>query len=219
MIGCAPKSSTVTAASSSQVSVTTLNGPGGEVKLGDTLKQAKKAFPPPVDARAFDAPMSFGVISKEGWAWSDEAKSEGFEVATKGGKIVALGRVSGKPGNEPGDSIAKLGKPTHQADGKTAAAYSWESGSDARFLLTMKEQLTLMPFSVLLVIGAKEDLKLLNYRSDEPGTFVKQLDAAADQLSSPEPKKVSDARKEPSGTEAKSFYFGAGNSIGTRAPK
>ncbi len=48
-------------------------------------------------------------------------------------------------------------------------------------------------------IGEKDDLKMLNYRADDPENFVKQLDAASAQMNSPEMKKAfEDAKKKAS---------------------
>jgi hypothetical protein len=175
-------------------------GPGGEVGLGDSLDLAKKAFPAAKGAQMFDAPMSFGLVSKEGWAWASEAENKAFEVATKEGKIIALADTSATPiDGVLKQTTDRIGEPTRKAEGTTGSMYVWEWGENARFLLLIKQPLAMMPFTKLDIIGKKDDLKMLNYRADDPENFVKQLDAASAQMNSPEMKKAfEDAKKKAS---------------------
>src|SRR5216110_1851652 len=70
-------------------------GPAGGVSIGDTLDAAKKAFPAPADAMVFNSAMNFAIVTKEGWAWASEAGKEGFEAASKDGKIIAMAITGG----------------------------------------------------------------------------------------------------------------------------
>jgi len=45
------------------------------------------------------------------------------------------------------------------------------------------------------LIGKKSDMNLLNYRADDPDTYVKQMDSAAAQANSPEMKKAFEEAK------------------------
>jgi hypothetical protein len=174
--------------------VTSLVGPSGTVSLGDSVDQAKKAFPAPKDAKAIDGPMSFGTIAKEGWAWSIEAKSEAFEVGTKDGKVVAMGRIDGSR-DVLEKSVARIGEPTRRADGKAMSVYVWEAGDDVRFVMDVKKPLGMMPQGAMVMVGKASDLKLMNFQPDDPGRVVKQVDQAMEQMNSPEFKKaVEDAK-------------------------
>jgi hypothetical protein len=166
-------------------------GPGGSVTIGDTLDQAKNAFPLPKGAQTFDSSMSFAIVTKEGWSWASEAERSSFEAGTKSGKIVALGVSSGAPMEGALKEITdQIGEPARKAEGKTASAYVWESGENARFLVLVRDPLPLMPFTRLDLIGRKDDLKLLNYRAEDPASFVAQLDAATEQMKSGEAKEA-----------------------------
>lgn len=179
--------------------VTSLVGPSGTVRLGDPVEQAKKAFPAPKDAKAFDAPMSFGSIAKEGWAWSIEAKAEAFEVGTKDGKIVAIGRIDKSP-DVLEKSLAQIGEPTRRADGKAMSVYVWDAGDDVRFVMDVKMELPMMPQGAMVMIGKEEDLKRMNFQPDDPGRVVTEVDKAVAQMNSPEYKKaIADAKLQAQG--------------------
>jgi hypothetical protein len=161
-----------------------LTGPGGTIAIGDALEDAKKAFPAPKDAEVFDTAMSFTILGVEGWTWG-QGMGTGFEAGIKDGKVVALAhtQLDGPAGDEAiaGHKDA-LGEPTRMADGKTATMMVWEDGSNARFFIVFKGGNPLFGAGSLTIIGDKEQLKLLNYRSDDPETFVKQMDGTAEQL-------------------------------------
>jgi hypothetical protein len=162
-----------------------LEGPGGIVTLGDSLDIAKKAFPAPEKAQIMPRAMNFAIVTNDGWSWMKIEEERGFEAAAKDGKVIGLVLTSIKPDpEEPAKTIAKIGQPTRKAEGKTAKLYVWESGDHARFWMTAKTGL--IDLGSITMIGAKEDMKLLNYRADDPGTFVKQMDAASEQVKSSE---------------------------------
>ena len=77
-------------------------------------------------------------------------------------------------------TIQKVGKPTAQADGKTASMFTWDAKLNGRFLLESKVGLMGGGPSVMAIIGDQEDLKVFNYRVDEPHLTVKQLDMGAE---------------------------------------
>ncbi|MBX3118357.1 MAG: hypothetical protein KF784_04770 [Fimbriimonadaceae bacterium] len=153
------------------------------MSIGDDLSAAQKAFPAPTDAKEFDSSLSFAMIAPEGWAWMDEANEVSFEAASKDGKIVGLVVTKRKKSDgEPGSFLSKTGEPTRKAEGKTAQMYVWESGDNARFWVTASGGSGIFDIGSMTIIGNKEDLKLLNYRSDDPENFVKQLDLVAEQM-------------------------------------
>lgn len=197
IVGCASKSTTQpTTEEKKTASVTSLNGPGGRIDLGASLSDAKSAFPAPKGAQIFDTSMSFAILKTDGWSWASENPGSGFEAALRNGKAVAFGRIGAESAGEPQGTISDIGEPTRKFEGKTASAYVWESGPNARFLILVKKPLPMMPFGSMTLIGNKEDLKLLNYRADDPATFVRQMDAAQDQMNSPEMKKIFEQAKE-----------------------
>jgi hypothetical protein len=161
-----------------------LEGPGGTVAIGGTLDEAKKAFPAPKDAEVFDTAMSFTIFGVDGWTWG-QGMGTGFEAGLKDGKIVALAltRLDGPVGdNAIMEQRESLGEPTKMADGKTASMLVWEDGPNARFFIVFKGGNPLFGAGSVTLIGDKEQLKLLNYRADDPETFVKQMDSTVDQL-------------------------------------
>ncbi|MGV3617312.1 MAG: hypothetical protein ACO1SV_18450 [Fimbriimonas sp.] len=174
--------------------VTTLEGPSGKVSLGDSVEQAKKAFPAPKEAKTFDNPMSFGTIAKEGWAWSIDAKAEAFEVGTQDGKIVAMGRIDGSK-DVLEKSVPKIGEPTRRVDGKAMSVYVWDAGENVRFVMDVKKSMGMMPQGAMVMIGKAADLKRMNFQPDDPGLVVKQVDQAMEQMNSPEYKKAIEEAK------------------------
>jgi hypothetical protein len=178
-----------------------LDGPGGVVGLGDDFESAKKAFPAPKDAQVFETSLSFAIIAPKGWAWMVATAGNGFEAAEKGGKVAALSRtLMSVDKSEPAKTIAKIGEPTRKAEGKTAKMYVWERGDQVRFWFNSSGGL--LGSMTVTLIGTKEDLKLLNYRADDPETFVRQLDMAVDQAKSLEPvfKEAKEKAKKKAGT-------------------
>lgn len=157
-----------------------LTGPGGQVKLGDTVEAAKKAFPPPAGSQQFESSMSYQILTPQGWTWVQEKEKHGFEAATKDGKIVALGRTNSKGSDEPAKTIKELGEPTRKAESPNGGMYAWEAGDNVRILVKMGPKVIMLGGGALTLIGRKEDLKLLNYDSNDPQSFVKQLDAMSD---------------------------------------
>ena len=74
--------------------VTRLEGPGGSVGLGDTLQQAKKAYPAPNGAHVLGT-ANFAIFSREGWSWATENPPKAFEVSLKNGKVVGIALTVG----------------------------------------------------------------------------------------------------------------------------
>ncbi|HTQ08683.1 MAG TPA: hypothetical protein VMI31_01290 [Fimbriimonadaceae bacterium] len=176
---------TETSASPLTSSALVLIGPGGKVAIGDAIDQAKKAFPPPKDAQVYDRSMSFAILGKSGWAWSSVDNMNGFEAAYADGKIVALATTGVKSG-EPAASIKAIGQPTKKASGKICSMDVWDAGDDARIIVRMTASNPVLPASTITLIGAKSDLNMLNYRADDPGVFVKQMDSADAVANSPD---------------------------------
>lgn len=167
-----------------------LSGPGGTVAIGDALEDAKKAFPAPKDAEVFEKSEFFSALGADGWTWG-HGMGTGFEAGIKEGKIIALAytRLDGPVGGGAvSEQRSSLGEPTRMADGKTATMMVWEDGSNARFFVVFKGGNPFFGAGSLTVIGDKEQLKLLNYRHDDPDTFVKQMDGTVDQLKEQEKK-------------------------------
>jgi len=165
---------------------TVVKGPGGRVGIGDSLAQAKKAFPPIAGAQTSDTSMSFAIMGQQGWGWASEKQKQAFEVATKAGKVVAIGVTGGDATGEPAKTVALLGEPTRKAEGKAASVYVWEKGENARFWIRIGKEVPVFAVPSMTIIGRKEDLKLLNFQAEDPGAFVKQIDATVTQLNSPE---------------------------------
>ncbi|HVL38834.1 MAG TPA: hypothetical protein VM328_05530, partial [Fimbriimonadaceae bacterium] len=67
--------------------VLALTGPGGIVRLGDPMEQAKKAFPIPKGAEQDDGPAVFGDSS---YSWSHPQTSESFGANGRSGKVAFL---------------------------------------------------------------------------------------------------------------------------------
>ncbi len=185
LTGCSsePETSDVTADSKASFSpeVLQLVGPGGTIGIGGTLEEAKKAFPAPPKAMVIPASASFAILGTQGWTWGREDNKEGFEVAIRDGKAVAMARALGKGHKEPADTIKALGHPDRKAIGKNGAMYVWDSGDDSRIVVTMGPKFFLLPNGAMTMIGNKNDLKLLSYDRDDPKTFVTMLDAMGDQ--------------------------------------
>lgn len=161
--------------------VLSLQGPGGAVALGDDLAAAKKAFPPPKGAQVFNNSLSFAILAVDGWAWAEEKTGIAFEAALKDGKIIALGLTNlgaAQPSSAVDDQKSAVGDPTRLAESDNAAMLVWESGENARFFIVFKAAVPMLGQGAMTLIGPKEQLKLLNYRHDDPESFVKQIDAA-----------------------------------------
>lgn len=173
------KQATTTPAKQSSELVLKMDGPGGTVGIGDDVAIAKKAFPAPKGAQVYDNSMSYTIITPSGWCWSSD--NDSFEVATKDGKIIAIGLIHNAPqAGEPAKTITKLGEPTRKAEGNRAKVYVWENGENARFWITVSGGG--MDVGSIELIGNKEDLKLLNYHAEDPQLFVRQLDGIAETL-------------------------------------
>ncbi|MFN8138702.1 MAG: hypothetical protein U0R49_02770 [Fimbriimonadales bacterium] len=169
--------------------VLTLKGPGGSVSISDDLDSAKRAFPPAKGAMTLDSPTSFRIFCEKGWAWSAKDDSQSFEAAVRNGKIIAMATMNQNTtigDQQLKDAIADLGEPTRKAESKNAALYVWESGTNARFFLRIRAQWLLGAPGDGWMIGPVEDLKMLNFRADDPAIFVRQLDAGIEQIKSGE---------------------------------
>lgn len=188
--GCATQSGKpAVAAKAGAKEIQSLQGPGGGIAIGETLDQAKKAFPPPKDARIFEQSLSFAIFGGDGWAWSHD-DMEAFEVALKDGKIIALARTTKMDATEPGKTIAALGEPDRKAESENGAMYVWDAGDNVRFWIAMKFKGGVIPPGQISVVGGKKDLQLLNYRHDDPSAFVAQLDSVAKQMNDPKLKQA-----------------------------
>jgi hypothetical protein len=198
LCGCGSKSDGVATARSSvpASSVTAVIGPGGSVDIGQTVDAAQKAFPPPKGATIFEQSMSFAILGKQGWGWGSEDGKEAFEVAIDSGKIVAIALTGGAKSEEPDATLKQIGEPTRQATGKRAEMYVWEAADNARFWIHMKGSALVLGNVMMTLIGEKEQLKVMNYRYDDPETFVKQVDLSAEAAGSKDMKKIfEDAKK------------------------
>ena len=130
--------------------VLSMEGPGGRVSLGDTLAQAKKAFPARKGATIggallFRDPFSHdnGSVRRDGWSWETMKPRETFEVNLLEGKIAAIVHTIGMTNEKSRKNliektIQKLGKPTSQIKGQTADIYAWAMEPNARILIGYK---------------------------------------------------------------------------------
>lgn len=158
-----------------QQGVLYISGPGGTVQLGDTLEQAKRAFPPPAGAQVHETTFSLHLISRRGWAW-ESGMEKSFEVA-----LDEDGKVAGLAVTEQGDSDELLrrasrlhGEPHQQAKGKAASMYSWLRGPNA--LVVLHIDAPGLPTSRIQVLGNSSKLELIGYPVDRPQDFVRQAD-------------------------------------------
>jgi len=164
-----------------------LSGLGGSVAIGDSLASAKKAFPIPKGAQEMKTAMNFAILQRPGWAWMEEKTNQAFEVNLKNGKVAGIAQTFGVVdaairARVVSEILRWLPKPVNMAVGKSASAYSWVSGANARFLVVMNGGMFGSGPIVMQVIGAKEELKLLNYRTDDVATLVKQLDLGSEAM-------------------------------------
>ena len=130
----------------------------------------------------------------------DEKTNEAFEVNLKDGKVVGIARTTAVADKKKrlrmvAALMTRLPAPTSKAVGKSASAYGWRSGKDARFLMVLDNGLMGSPPMVMQLIGNQDDLKLLNYRVDDVVTTVKQLDMASEAMKSAPGLKKGRARK------------------------
>lgn len=159
-------------------SALSLVGPGGVVAIGDPIDEAKKAFPAPKGVQPDDAPLALSFLYSTGWSWTGP-DGESFEAATKDGKIVMLahGKENMMDSSKELDAQHRhAGKETRKAENRAALLAVWDRGEYARFLLVIKESLPLMGQGGGTMIGRVDDLKLLNFRADDPESFVKALE-------------------------------------------
>ena len=166
--------------SDANTAVLSIEGPGGTVALGDSLEQAKIAFPPPEEAILFDNSLSFAIFGVDGWAWADESGNTAFEVGLEGDKIIAIARteLTGPVSEQAIEAQRSAhGSPTAEAVSENAAMLIWASGDNARFFIVMINEIPFFGAGEMTVIGPKEKLKLLNYHYDQPNLFVDQIDA------------------------------------------
>ncbi len=186
--GCSPKPNKAEpAAPASQVATKlSITGPKGKLSLGDSLDQAKKAFPPPAGAEVFDTSLSFAIAGQKGWAWQNKEGTQAFEVMLRDGKVAAVS-VTRQGDYGPLVTLAELewGPPTNRSKGKNAMAESWISGDLARMAVT--SNLPGVGKVGYLLLGCKSDLKLLMHNPDDPGAFVKQMDMAGSMAKALEP--------------------------------
>jgi hypothetical protein len=166
--------------------VLALDGPGGSVRIGDTLEQAKKAFPPPQGAHILGA-TNFAVFSREGWTWATDKPEQAFEVSLKAGKIVGITQTVGEADEQARkrrmeQTVQKVGPPSAAAEGKTIAVNAWDVKPNARFTITMNQGLFGSGPLVMTVIGDQSELKMLNYRVDDVATLVKQMEIGAEAM-------------------------------------
>ncbi len=148
------------------------------VKLGDSLDAVKKAAPAPKDAQVFDTSLSFAIFGVDGWAWSSN-ENESFEVALEKGKVIAIAHTMMRQEGAPpvDDMKVDIGPPTQTASKPTATMSVWDFGDNARIAISFSGK-GLFGTGSITMIGPKKKLKLLNYDTDDPETFVTQYDSA-----------------------------------------
>lgn len=159
-------------------SALSLVGPGGVVAIGDPIEAAKEAFPAPKGVKPQEAPLALAFLYSTGWSWT-APDGESFEAATKDGKIVMLAHGREKMLDSSKEMHAQhqhAGKETRMAENRAALLAIWDRGEYARFLLVIKQALPLMGQGGGTMIGRVDDLKLLNFRADDPESFVKALE-------------------------------------------
>ena len=162
-------------------------GPGGSVAIGNNLASAKRAFPVDKGAQETNTGMNFAILQRPGWGWSTEKTNRAFEVSLRDGKIVGIAHTIEVPDkvkrtNMMTGILQKHPVPAGKSIGKSASAYSWVSGKNARFLIVMDAGMFGSGPILLELIGAKEDLKLLNYHADDVATLVKQIDMGTEAM-------------------------------------
>lgn len=82
-------------------------------------------------------------------------------------------------GNAEERELNAVGPPTRKAENAQAAVWVWEKGEHARFFVNMRQDIPVFGKGNLTIIGAKADLKMMNYHAEDPETFAKQLSVAA----------------------------------------
>lgn len=196
LAGCNGQEAPTPPSAESQLSSSTMpfavEGPGGIVRIGDSLADAKRAFPPPPRAHVFAKGMSFAITQRPGWSWGTETPDgggEAFEVSLKDGKVagIAITQSSGDKAQlhkRVTETLRKLPPALNESRGRTASAWSWKSGRDARIIIALETGLMSSGPMLMILIGDQDDIKLLNYRADDVATTVRQIDLGAEAMRS-----------------------------------
>jgi hypothetical protein len=129
--------------------------------------------------------MNFAFFQREGWSWMTQKPVQAFEVSLKDGKIVGIAYTVSEPDSRKRTELFEkaarsLPAPTGKASGKTATAYGWTAGTNARFRIRMDGGV--FGTVVMDVIGSAQELKMMNYRVDDLTTLVQQIDLGAKAL-------------------------------------
>jgi hypothetical protein len=116
----------------------TLAGEGGELALGDTLEDAKKAFPMPKGA----SPVPDPELSRGEKHWGWEADDEVFDAYEQDGRLDWFSHSSKLRSASERDAfvaaeIEAFGKPNDRAAGKLAEAMVWELDDGLRVLIRL----------------------------------------------------------------------------------
>jgi hypothetical protein len=178
-----------------------MDGPGGRVKIGDSIDQAKKAFPPPKSAQILEA-ANYAVFDRPGWSWVTTKPVEAFEISLKDGKVAGIIRTVGMADAKSrqkliDQTLQKLGKPTDQAEGKTISIMVWDARPYARFLVELKKGLMGNGPTMMSVIGEQEELKMFSYRVDDLKSYVKLTDLASEAVEKYQLKRKTEKSKSP----------------------
>lgn len=164
------------------VAVFSMDGPGGQVRLGDEAVQARKAFPKRKGAseNVRGRPASIQV-GGESWRWASYQPQEIFEAVSKNGKVTNLLRAVVLPSMESQRQLVeitllKCDEPTRRAEGKFFTVYAWDAKPNARILLVANKQTQPQGVLVVSVVGNQEDLKKLGFGIDNLQRIVDGAD-------------------------------------------
>lgn len=153
-----------------------LVGASGKVSLGDTLDQAKLAFPAPKGATN----VLPDIPTEEGLAWNSRESGTAFYAVAEKGQVIVLALQSPKQLGEPSMTIRQLGPPTRRAEGNVASIAVWDVEPSARILLRTRIAISPFPAGTLTMIGSKANLKFWGFDADHPQALVTELDKNAD---------------------------------------
>ena len=154
------------------VAVLSMDGPGGQVRLGDEAVQARKVFPKRKGASEnFGGRRAYARVGGEGWGWYSHQPQEIFETVTKNGKVTNLLRAVVLPSMESQRNLVeitllKCDEPTRRAEGKFFTVYAWDAKPNARFLLVANKQTQPQGVLAVSLVGDQEDLKKLGFGID-----------------------------------------------------
>ncbi|MGV3617712.1 MAG: hypothetical protein ACO1SV_20495 [Fimbriimonas sp.] len=178
IVGCSQGDKSVRAPSGAPGDPLSLTGPGGTVRIGDSLAQAMAAFPAPKGVRAEDSDI-MTKPPRRLWLWRTQTKpGKYFDAIAENGKIVRMS-LSETGRGASSQTMARLGPPSIKLEGKRGTLSGWEVSNHARWEISYQDSGSDPQPTVFVGIGRKSELGPMPTKAEELDVVVDLVESIA----------------------------------------